>query len=150
MSTRTMFLSRLIGLYCILVALAFGAHKQATLDAVTAVIHNTGILMILGVFTLVAGLAIVLAHNIWSGGATPVIVTVIGWISIVKGLFFLLLSPDAMAALTDTLHYAQLFYLYMTVNIVIGLYLTINGFRRSAWKGAEKLTAGQRPTLQGA
>jgi hypothetical protein len=26
-----------------------------------------------------AGLAVVVAHNVWSGGALPVVVTLVGW-----------------------------------------------------------------------
>ena len=39
MSLRTLFLSRLIGLYCVLVALSMMTRRQATLEAVTALLH---------------------------------------------------------------------------------------------------------------
>lgn len=129
MSARTAFLGRLIGFYCILVGLAFAARKEAALGAVTALIHDPAILLVLGVVTLAAGLAMVLAHNVWSGGAMPVVVTLIGWISLAKGLFFVILSPDAMVSLLDALKYAQLFYLYVAVNILIGLYLVVASVR---------------------
>lgn len=129
MSARTVFLGRLIGFYCILVGLAFAARKEAVLGAVTALIHDPAILLVLGVVTLAAGLAMVLAHSVWSGGAMPVVVTLIGWISLAKGLFFVILSPDAMVSLLDALKYAQLFYLYVAVNILIGLYLVVASVR---------------------
>jgi hypothetical protein len=47
------------------------------------------ILQFLGAITLAAGLAMVLAHNIWSGGALVVVVTVVGWITLIKSLLFL-------------------------------------------------------------
>jgi hypothetical protein len=34
---------------------------------------------VMGLISLSAGLAIVLAHNIWSGGVLPVVVTICGW-----------------------------------------------------------------------
>jgi vacuolar-type H+-ATPase subunit I/STV1 len=94
MSLRTLFLSKLIGLYCILAALSMMARRQATLETVTALLQNPSMMLILGVITLAAGLAMVLAHNIWSGGALLVVVTLVGWITLIKGLLFLFLPPE--------------------------------------------------------
>ena len=66
MSSRTIFLSKLIGLYCILIGLSMMTRGQATVETVTALLQNSAMTLILGVITLAAGLAMVLAHNIWS------------------------------------------------------------------------------------
>jgi hypothetical protein len=42
-----------------------------------------------------AGLAIVIGHNVWSGGALLVIVTLLGWIILIRGVVLLFLSPSA-------------------------------------------------------
>jgi putative exporter of polyketide antibiotics len=94
MSPRTLFLSRLIGLYCILVALSMITRRQATLESVTALLHDPSMIFVLGAITLIAGLAMVLTHNIWSGGALAVIVTLVGWITLIKSLSFLFLPPQ--------------------------------------------------------
>jgi len=36
----------------------------------------------------------ILAHNLWRGGALVIVVTVIGCITLLKGGLFLLLSPN--------------------------------------------------------
>jgi len=129
MSPRTLFLSKLIGLYCILAALSMMTRKQTTLDTVTALLQNPSMMLILGVITLAAGLAMVLAHNIWSGGALAVVVTLVGWITLIKSLLFLLLPPEMAAALyLRQLHYQQLFYLYGVISLALGVYLTYSGF----------------------
>ena len=129
MSPRTPFLSRLIGLYCILAALSMIIHRQATVETVIALLHNPSMMFVLGLITLTAGLAMVLAHNIWSGGALAVIVTLVGWITLIKGLLFLFLPPEVEAELFLTnLHYQQLFYMYAAISLVLGLYLAYNGF----------------------
>jgi putative exporter of polyketide antibiotics len=97
MSPRTLFLSKLIGLYCILAALSMMTRRQATLETVTALLQNPSMMLILGVITLAAGLAMMLAHNIWSGGALVVVVTLVGWITLSKSLFFLFLPPEMEA-----------------------------------------------------
>ncbi|HYW40224.1 MAG TPA: hypothetical protein VE957_19115 [Terriglobales bacterium] len=133
MSPRTLFLSRLIGLYCILVALSMITRRQATLESVTALLHDPSMMFILGVITLAAGLAMVLGHNIWSGAALVVIVTLVGWITLIKGLLFLFLPPEMEAGLfLGQLHYQELFYLYGAISLVLGIYLTYGGFKSTS------------------
>jgi len=131
MSPRTIFLSRLIGLYCILVALSTITRRQATLESVTALLHNPPMILLLGVITLAAGLAIVLAHNIWSGGVLAVVVTLVGWITLIKSLLFLFLPPEVEAGFfLRQLHYLELFYFYGAFSLALGIYLTHGGFKR--------------------
>jgi hypothetical protein len=128
MTSRTIFLSRLIGLYCILAAASMGVRKASVIQTVVALLHDGPLMFILGVLTLSAGLAMVLAHNRWSGAAEAV-VTIVGWITLLKGLLFLFLTPEAEADLFLTkLHYEQFFFLYLAISFLIGLYLTYAGF----------------------
>jgi len=130
MSPRTPFLSRLIGLYAILVALSMFSRGQATVETVAALLQNPSMVFVLGVVMLAAGLAMVLAHNIWSGGALVVVVTLVGWMTLIKSLVFLFLPPEMEARLfLERLHYQQLFYFYWALPLVLGLYLTYGGFR---------------------
>jgi hypothetical protein len=68
---------------------AMGAAMLLNRDLFPAMVsqltQNYGLVFIAGMLALVAGVAIVRVHNIWSGG-WPVIVTVLGWLSIVGGL----------------------------------------------------------------
>ena len=125
----TAFLGKLIGLYSLVMALSMIANKDVALHTVTAVVHDTPVLFIVALMCLVGGLAIVLGHNVWSGGALPVIVTLVGWLTLVKGLVFLFLTPEAAAAYFESLHYDRLFYLYMCVSLVLGGYLTFASFK---------------------
>jgi len=129
MAPRTRFLSRLIGLYCVLGSLSMSVHKQATVAMVDALIHNSPLLFMSGVITLGAGLAIVLGHNVWSGGLLPVVVTLTGWVAVIKGLLFLFLSPEAAIGFWGNAHYEQLFYLYAGISFALGAYLTYEGFK---------------------
>jgi hypothetical protein len=129
MSSRTIFLSRLIGLYCILLVPFMFIYRQASLDSVAGILHNPSLILVLGVITLAVGLAMVLAHNIWSGGALAVVVTLVGWLSLIKGLFFVYLLPCiGVECYLRVLQNPQLFYLCMVVWLAIGIYLTYGGF----------------------
>jgi len=130
MSLRTTFLARLIGLYCLIAGLCIAIRGVHTVATVTALLHDGPLVYFIGVVLLAAGLAMVLAHNVWSGGALPVIVTLIGWVTLLKGWAFLLLSPATLAGFyLEQLHYARIFYFLAAFSLVLGLYLTVAGFR---------------------
>ena len=133
MSSRTIFLSRLIGLYCILVMPSMVLYRQATVNWMTALLNNAALMWVLSVITLTIGLAMVLAHNVWSGGALPVVVTLVGWATLIKGLLFLFFPPGVESEfILSALRNPLLFYVWMTPSLVIGIYLTYRGFASKA------------------
>jgi vacuolar-type H+-ATPase subunit I/STV1 len=102
-------------------------------DTVILLLRDPPLMVVLGVVTLCAGLAMVLAHNAWSGGALAVIVTLVGWATLIKGLLFLILTPDAETALfLKALHYQEWFRLYAAISLAVGVYLTHGGFKKSS------------------
>ena len=72
--TRTLFLSRLIGLYCLLVGLSMMSHKQLTAEGVTALLQNSSLTLLPGFITLGASLAIFLAHNLCCSGSLALLI----------------------------------------------------------------------------
>jgi hypothetical protein len=85
-------------------------------------------MMLTSAITLALGLALVVGHNVWSGGAVPITVTVVGWLTLIKGLAFLALSPAQMIKLYDGLQYGRFFFVYMGVTLALGLYLSVAAF----------------------
>jgi hypothetical protein len=133
MSQRTAFLAKLIGIYCILVAIPMALNKGATLAMVTALVNDAPALYVFGLTIVAAGLAIILSHNAWSGGALPVIVTLVGWLTLLKGLLFLLLPPPAAVGIEiwgNT--YQHYYYLDVALALILGAYLTYGGFKSTS------------------
>lgn len=124
MSKLTVFLARLLGLFTILVAATLAFRGSALIEDAIA---DQPVMLTYGMISLAIGLAMVLGHNVWSGGLLPVVVTLVGWLILVKGLLLLLLAPDALAQLYGRMHHGENFYLYLP-SLVIGLYLTFAGF----------------------
>jgi hypothetical protein len=106
------------------------AHKQATVESMNALIHNAPVLFIIGVIAVAAGLAMVLGHNVWSGGVLSVLVTLTGWLLLTKGVLLLFLSPEAVyGLLLAGIGFEQFFYLYGAIVLLLGIYLTYGSFR---------------------
>jgi hypothetical protein len=130
MNARTTFLARLIGLYLLLSAIAMFVQRDATVQVMTALVHDAQLMYVVGVFALLGGLAVVLSHNVWSGGALPVLVTIVGWVTLLKGMLSLFVPADSMAALYTSAHYDQYTPVYAGIVLLIGAYLTYGGFAR--------------------
>ena len=79
------------------------------------------------VLELAAGLAIVLNHNIWSGG-WPVIITVIGWLMVIEGIAVSLLSYNTMSKLFKGFTNSGWLNFWAVIAIIFGAYLTYVGF----------------------
>jgi hypothetical protein len=124
--------ARIFGLWILLVVLGMLANRQNTLDVMSGFFASQALMWTTGVFTALVGVVVVVTHNRWSGGALPFIVTLYGWIALVKGLMFVWLPASAEEAFYNALHFGQYFYLYFIVSLAIGAYLTYGGFKADA------------------
>lgn len=105
------------------------AHAQATVEIMKEIVQTPPLLFMAGLMGMTAGLAIVLAHNVWSGGALPVIVTLFGWASLIKGMLLLILSPDTESRVFIMgLRYDQHPYPYAFFLLLLGAYLIYAAF----------------------
>jgi len=95
---------------------------------VDAALANQPVMLTYGMISLALGLAMVLGHNVWSGGALPVVVTLVGWLILAKGLALMLVPPEAMTAFYSHMQYRENFNFYLLPSLLIGLYLTWSGF----------------------
>jgi hypothetical protein len=132
MSRLTIFLARLIGVFTLLLVAGLLLRGGATIAALVA---SAPAVFAFAIVSLAAGLAVVLGHNVWSGGALPVVVTLVGWAMLGKGVVLLLLPPDALSRMIERMHYGAHLYVYLVPALVLGLYLTWAGFTAPASRG---------------
>ncbi|MGA2895308.1 MAG: hypothetical protein ABSE22_20785 [Xanthobacteraceae bacterium] len=125
MSRLTVFLARFIGLFTVLLVIGLMVRGSATVESAVA---DRPVMLVYAIISLAVGLAMILGHNVWSGGALPVVVTLVGWAVLAKGLMLLLVTPQALQQLFGHMHYGEHYYLYLTPSLLIGLYLTWGGF----------------------
>jgi len=128
MSTTTVLLGRLLGLYLIAIAVAMLVNKQRTLTTLDEMTRSGPWMLFSGMVATTAGLAIVLAHNVWTGGAVAIVVTLSGWAALIKGLALLLVPPSAMVSAYKALGFERYFYAWMGAVLVLGLWITLDAF----------------------
>jgi hypothetical protein len=78
--------------------------------------------MMAGLTTLIAGIVLVLNHNIWENLATGII-SAIGWLSILKGLV-LIIYPKTASKMGDMVAQGKFFNIIAVLTIIIGGYLS--------------------------
>jgi hypothetical protein len=128
MSRSTVFLARLLGLFMLLMILPMLLNRGAMVETTVAFMHDPPALLIFGMIVLAVGLAMVLSHNRWRGGALTVVVTLLGWVLLIRGLVVLCLPREMLMRFLERIEFAQHYYVFVAVPLILGLYLTIAGF----------------------
>lgn len=97
------------------------ANGKATAAAVEESAQNKGILFMWGILALLMGAVIVVFNNVWTSGLT-LLVTILGWLALIKGTFILLL-PAPAASLYKKCGKSGLLVVAGIVVFVLGLVL---------------------------
>jgi hypothetical protein len=132
MPVLTIYLSRLIGVVALIIAAAMLADKAMVVAAVGQLGQDRGPLLLLGFIRVAVGAGIVLVHNVWTRGFWPLVVTLTGWAMLVRGVMVLFVPPDVMAGLIAAAHVVDFYYIYASIPLVLGAYLSLRGFSATA------------------
>ena len=126
--TTTIFLGRLLGLYLVAISIGMLVNRRRTLATIDEMARSGAWMLFSGMVATSAGLAVVLAHNVWSGGGLAVLVTLFGWAALLKGLTLLLVPAERMAALYKGVGFERYFHIWMGVVLLLGLWITVDAF----------------------
>ena len=128
MSATTVFLGRLLCLYLVAISLGMLANRRRTLDTLDEMARSGPWMLFSGMVATAAGLAVVLGHQLWSGGALPVVVTLMGWAALLKGVTLLLVPAERMADAYKGVGFERFFHAWMVTVLAIGLWVTVMAF----------------------
>ena len=125
------FLSKVIGLYQIIISLAMLINmKQFTAD-IQGMINNGPLMIYIGCVTVIMGILLVVSHNIWQW-TWRMLITIVSWIVLLKGSS-ILLFPHALDQITlqfaTNSHFA---YSVTVVDLMLGILFCYFGFKREA------------------
>nr|WP_294501181.1 hypothetical protein [uncultured Rhodopila sp.] len=128
MSPLTLFLGRFVGLSCCLMCAVLAARPKASLAAIASMMESPGLILLTGICTTAAGAALVVGHTVWSGGALPVAVTLLGWLTLIKGVALMAAPPHALTQFYRKLRYPEWFRFYMAAALVFSAWLAVTAF----------------------
>jgi hypothetical protein len=127
--TTSKMIAGLMGPTLVAIAGAMLLNFTSLPEMAEQISRDPGVIFLSGILLFVAGVAIVRAHNIWTGG-WPVLVTVLGWLAILSGLVRMLL-PIRLAELAVA--FAQKpsgVIAGAAVLLVLGAFLSIKAYSR--------------------
>jgi len=128
MLASTLFLGKLLGLYLVVVSLAMLVSRRRALAAIDEIVASEAWMLFSGLVATAVGLAVVIAHNVWSGGALTVAITLAGWAALLKGLSLLFVPPGRIAATYRSAGFERYFRVWMGVVLVFGLWMAMQAF----------------------
>jgi hypothetical protein len=127
----SIFLARLLGSSMLVIGLGLLLNRATYRDMSLEFLDSPALIYIGGLIAFVAGLAIVLTHNVWVVG-WPVVITIFGWVSLVAGIFRIVF-PASVAHLGRRLIDNQGFLIGgITVYLLLGAWLSYAGYAGGA------------------
>ena len=125
----SIFLAQVIGCYLFLMSLAMLIHQQRFKKTMSDYLGNATLITLTGAVSLAVGLLIVVDHNIWVPD-WQVIITLIGWVLLLRGLMRLFI-PEAYVKMSKDMLGKTVHTLMCWVRLFVGIYLIWAGFSQA-------------------
>ena len=109
------------------VAAALLINRRTVADLVTGVLNGPEFIFFSGIFVLLAGLAIVRAHNVWAAEWT-VLVTILGWLCIIGGLIRIIWPEKVSTMRNDAMRSENAVTAWALGALLLGAFLTAKGY----------------------
>lgn len=123
----SIFIAQLLGPTYVVVGLALLLRPQAFRVFVQE-FNASGVLMYLaGFLGLLAGLALVLTHNVWALN-WRLIITLIGWVALIRALVTIFWPEQIVSLGSKIIENKRIFAVAGTANLIIGLVLCYFGY----------------------
>lgn len=127
---RTRMFARVLGPFLFVLGATVVARASEMRTLLSDFESNALWMWVTGAFVLLIGLVIVALHQSWRG-APAIIVSVVGWLIVLRGLFLLTFPAAFMSAAKATIGMGPLWIAVSIVLAVAGLYLSYVGWSRS-------------------
>jgi hypothetical protein len=126
-AATTRFCARVIGPLMLIVGAIVAARFDTIAQMIPGILDDAPLSFVAGIFTLIVGVVLFAAHHHWSG-PTPILVSLLGLLTIFRGVILMLapgLAADVAARMLDAGPGA---WIAAGVAILIGLWLTYAGW----------------------
>ena len=88
----SIFIARTLGVIYLTVGIGLFLFRETYILAYRKILENPGYALLGGFIAIVGGMAMVSYHNLWVSD-WRVLVTIVGWIALIKGILLLLIPP---------------------------------------------------------
>lgn len=121
----SIFFAKFLGIYMLIIAAIWLTRKEQFETGVRDIISSKGMLALTGAIHIIIGLIIAISHPIWTLDWKGLI-TLIGYLSLLQGILRLSFPVQAKINILKSLDKG--YWVWMAIVVVLGLFLTYNGF----------------------
>ena len=124
---RSRYIAGLMGPFLGLLGASLVFNRELAPALADQISRDFGLILVSGGLLLVAGLAIVRSHNIWSGW--PALVTLLGWLAVISGTLRILIPMRLAAWAPAVVHSSAVVMGIGFVLLGLGLFLAAMAYR---------------------
>jgi hypothetical protein len=123
----SIFLSRVFGLYFIIVCLAVLFRFKVFQAAYNEIVSSKGHVIFGGFLSLVIGILVVSSHSIfvWDW---RLLITLLGYLALIKGIWLLFFPETALKFKRSIMENKSVYYIITVIFLLIGVFLAYKGF----------------------
>lgn len=123
----SIFLARVLAIYYIIISIALLCQAPRYKAVIGEMRDNQPLLFLAGVLALILGAMMVVAHNIWVA-AWPVLITLIAWSALIKGIVIVMFPQFYQNKITKFLACDRSYHVGMIITLLLGIFLAYEGF----------------------
>lgn len=124
----TVYFAQIAGLYLVILGLILLVRKEAIIALMVKMADSQPFVFLAGMLRIIIGLAVLVGNGPWGGTTLPIIVALIGWISLVRGIAMLLVTQSQERRLIEFWRQNGAYYMAVIVVLGLGVYLAWVGF----------------------
>jgi uncharacterized protein YjeT (DUF2065 family) len=124
----SIFIAKLLGPVLVIATLGMLFNAKLIRAIAREVVGSLALLYVFGFIDLIGGIAVVLVHNRWVWD-WPVIITILGWVAIVRGAVRMLWPDQVKKFATKALRNENTMMIAGIVMLILGAVLCYFGYR---------------------
>ncbi len=128
MPSSSIYLARLLGPVLLAVGFSMAVNPSGYIAMASNMLNDTALVYVAAVIGLTGGIALVLAHNIWIGD-WRLIITLLGWISVIDSLTWILLTRGMQTLWAPLLKFPAVAFVGGLLVLPLGAALCYFGYR---------------------
>lgn len=123
----SILLAKFIGPFIIIIGMGLFVNLKVFSKIIEDFSKSPGLIYVIGLGTFIAGLAIVLFHNLWVAN-WRVIITIFGWVALIKGVWLVILPQTTVKITEEYLKNIRLVLMFWAIIVMVGIFLTLKGY----------------------
>lgn len=124
MNLATQLIAAVFGPLMLLMGLMLLFQPQKVQKLSEKIVKSSELMFVLAMLNLMLGLFLVNIHNIWDGTYYEIVVTVLAWITLLKGLYLMFIEEKRVKELVKMYKKHSFMFLTTLLALLLGGYLT--------------------------